>query len=266
MNQHLCISKLHTQQTLKWIVSTHNTELPTLLDSAESSLKINQSFQIWKSLWDGQFSPIMLNVVLNIFPIDLQNLLNCKMQMLAALTTQVHRNWKLHFKGSLVTSNVKVLQTFEHFKDSVYKLFSCKSPCKTFYILLKTSKFLVYNCSNVTPHVKSTFLNFEGSLINCSLVTPFVKVLLTCLWDSLVVNGSYQDLQSTSLCSVLIKQGAVSPLCGVVVRATDKVHLGGAKLGTLLKCLFHVSCIRRDSTRDGEVFNCVEVVKWIVCQ
>ena len=54
------------------------SELPTLPDSAESSLKINQSFHVLMNKFEnipdyGNFVPIMLNVVLNNSPIILKH-------------------------------------------------------------------------------------------------------------------------------------------------------------------------------------------------
>ncbi len=51
-----------------WLASA---ELPTLPDSAESSLKINQSFHVLMNKFDkladyGNLCPIMLTVILNI--------------------------------------------------------------------------------------------------------------------------------------------------------------------------------------------------------
>ena len=73
-------------------------ELPTLPDSAEKSLKINQSFhdlmnKIFENLPDYEnFSPVMLSVILNIFLIVVNNLPDCKMQMSTALYL-----WYKHF-------------------------------------------------------------------------------------------------------------------------------------------------------------------------
>ena len=66
------------------------TELQTLQVIAEISLIINHSFHVLMNKFEnlpvyGNFVPIMLNVILNISLIVVQNLPDCKMQMLAAL-------------------------------------------------------------------------------------------------------------------------------------------------------------------------------------
>ncbi len=65
------------------------TELPTLPDSAESSLKINQSFHALMNKFEiisyRNLFPAVLNVILYISLIVGQNVPDCKMQMLEAL-------------------------------------------------------------------------------------------------------------------------------------------------------------------------------------
>ena len=75
---------------MKWDKNDFS-ELPTLTDFAENSLKIYQPFyvlmnKIEKLPYYGNFSPIFkLNAILIISLIDAQNLPDCKLQILAAL-------------------------------------------------------------------------------------------------------------------------------------------------------------------------------------
>ena len=60
-------------------------EMQTLPDSAECTMKINQSFYVLMNKFEKKNLPIILNVVLNVSLIVAQNLPDSKMQMLAAL-------------------------------------------------------------------------------------------------------------------------------------------------------------------------------------
>ncbi len=71
---------------------THNLhcpELPTLPDSAESSLNTNQSFHVLINEFENlpiyeKLFPIMLSVILNVSLIVVQNLPDCKMQYVSS--------------------------------------------------------------------------------------------------------------------------------------------------------------------------------------
>ena len=74
-------------------MSTLNTELPPLQDSAASSLKINQYVHVLMNKFEnlpdcGNLFPIMLNLILNIFLISVQILI-AKCKSLAVLFTHI---------------------------------------------------------------------------------------------------------------------------------------------------------------------------------